>query len=1352
MFKLLGLICLMFVLGCTRASSEKMKVGFSLPSVKSENGSQSISVLAHVIINVSGTGMTTFLKTWDLHDNGGAATGPTEFAFEFDTGTQRLVQAFAVYQDSDTKQMSFYYGDLTTDFTGSNLELNIPINRLTDYSASGKISGRYFTSDSGGPSGPVKISYKPANKPPMIIKYGFIYNGWFNLFGLSDIALEYTLADGSLLFSGPTSLNNLNIFPLNSPQSVKLQFPLSKMTYTSGSTSVTKVVEPQYQIYGWFFGAGVSATVQSAKKVCFDSIAGTISGNVHSFRSTGTPLTLTRQSTLSATSSLFDVTNSTGLGYLGSVLYTGGDTASCSNQVEYSDKLTLTQKTFDESMGDLSPVMAPFRIYDTTNGRPFTITWPTMSGQLLPGVQDSFDTLEFYLIPSAVMASALANTESNQLDCESIRTLGKISVTALNAVNSSFTADFTPIQSSVANDSGFGVGICFAKGAGFAGAGRLIRNISNSGNGGGNNSSSKYLRVEVGNALGLNNGSYVIKQNVCYPVQLKLFQGSGTTYTASSLVTVSGLTSGGSNSLTFYSDSSCTTSATSTIAIAAGYTGTLTNTLFIKGLQAGSFYQLSQLSVSGDSVSFSPSTNLIGVVNREIQFSIPASVVAETCYVGEIKRVDVAGVEVSDLTAITISHNGANNFEFYSSLANCDSSISQLSSLIIGTNLAKTSIYLKKKTSANSSSLTLTPLISTYSPLVLQIATAAGTATAHRMIFDLMNSSLYLGVCNPILLRNVNSSDIEVPLQAAEVFKLSSSSLNVSFFSTSGCSLANQIGSINMVAGQSRAKIYMMSSDPANTSFQMMAESTLLAVNTAAQSGNVSASLPIQGEPYLIFKKPVIRSSLLGSHDFPFNISLSLSSGSTLQCAESLYPYTSYQTCSSALPTSSSFVWSAADAIAKKRFKLTVTNSSGSRNYYFEPDKEYSLHSRLPFEVVTCDQVLTPSGVITYASIQNYFTANPTAKVCFASGDFIPSSQGGSNIVLSGGFLIGSIDKVSGAPATRFHSLASHVTLNLQAGKYANFDFMPATSGATGLSLVKNIGNNANILSTNNIYRLNQYHSLGYISTMTSATVEFFGDLFYMDGAATSAVGIDIENCNPCGTFYVTDTNFLVNTAAGAGDSVKGIYFFKSNAILKYLNLRNRDFQTTLGSWLVVDDSGTQLASQIEIIGLKTSHSGLSSLFDLKGPMTVNIVNSQLKNSSSNYLINSNQTTVGSLTMMLKNSQFLSLVDQPVINFSLDGQVMSTQNVDFIRAGSTDMGMTATAVKTVGSQLEWTFYKDPKTQLLTTRFCSLDSSHRFVDFLTNVASQTMLKINGSGWVTPAMGLQNVDESQLKCRY
>ena len=215
---------------------------------------------------------------------------------------------------------------------------------------------------------------------------------------------------------------------------------------------------------------------------------------------------------------------------------------------------------------------------------------------------------------------------------------------------------------------------------------------------------------------------------------------------------------------------------------------------------------------------------------------------------------------------------------------------------------------------------------------------------------------------------------------------------------------------------------------------------------------------------------------------------------------------------------------------------------------------------------MACDQVLTPSGVITYASIQNYFTANPTAKLCFASGNFAPSTQGGSNIVLNGGSLIGSIDKVTGAPATRFYSLASYVTLNLQAGKYANFDFMPATSGALGMSLVKNIGNNANILSTNNIYRLNQYHSIGYLSTMTSATVDFFSDLFYMDGAATSAAGIDIENCNPCGTFYVTDTNFLVNTAAGAGDSVKGMYLFKSNAILKYLNLRNLDFQMTLVS------------------------------------------------------------------------------------------------------------------------------------------------------------------------------------------
>ncbi len=1352
MFKLLGLICLIVVLGCTRASSEKMKVGFSLPSVKSENGSQSISVLAHVIINVSGAGMTTFLKTWDLHDSGGAATGPTEFAFEFDTGTQRLVQAFAVYQDSDTKQMSFYYGDLTTDFTGSNLELNIPINRLTDYSASGKISGRYFTSDSGGPSGPVKISYKPANKPPMIIKYGFIYNGWFNLFGLSDIALEYTLADGSLLFGGPTSLNNLNIFPVNSPQSVKLQFPLSKMTYTSGSSSVTEVVEPQYQIYGWFFGAGVSATVQSAKKVCFDSIAGTISGNVHSFRSTGTPLTLTRQSTLSATSSLFDVTNSTGLGYLGSVLYTGGDTASCSTQVEYSDKLTLTQKTFDESMGDLSPVMAPFRIYDTTNGRPFTITWPTISGQLLPGVQDSFDTLEFYLIPSAVMASALANTESNQLDCESIRTLGKISVTALNAVNSSFTADFTPIQSSVANDSGFGVGICFAKGAGFAGAGRLIRNISNSGSGGGNNSSSKYLRVEVGNALSSNNGSYIIKQNMCYPVQLKLFQGSGTTYTASSLVTVSGLTSGGSNSLTFYSDASCTTGSTSSIGIAVGYTGTLANSLFIKGTQAGTALQLSQLSVSGDSVGFSASTNLIDVVDRELQFSIPSQVVAETCYGGEIKRVDASGAPAPDATAVAISYSGAADFEIYNTLANCDSSSSVLTSIIIPRSQAGATVYLKKKSSASTSSLTLTPSIATYSPLILQIATASGSSLAHRLIFDFLNSPLQLGICNPILLRNVNSNDVEVPLQAGENFRLVSNSLNVSFYSGSDCSSANKVDSVSMIAGQSRAKIFILSSDSANSIFQLVAESTTNAVNTLGQSGDVSVSLPVQGQPYLVFTRPLIKSALLGSHDFPFNINLTSSSNSSVFCEETVSPYTSYQTCSSALSSPSLFVWSSSDAIAKKRFRLTVTNSAGSRSYFFEPDKDYTLQPLVPFEVVLCDQVLNPADVTTYSSIQTHFSTNASSKVCLNAGVFAPGSQGGANIVLNGGALIGSIDKLTGLPATRFQSLPNIITLNIQVGKYANLDLYPASSGAISLYLVKNIGSNTNIMSSNNIYRLNQYHSIGFYSAMANANVDFLNDLFFIDGAATSAKGIDIENCTQCGSFYVTDTGYIVDTAVASGDSVIGLYLFKANAVLYYENIRNYDFSMTRGSWLVVDDSGTQLASQVEISGLKTNHYGTSPLITLSGPGAVNITNSKLGNNGSNYLINSMQTSLQSMTISLLNSSLFTTVDKSLINFGYTGQVLNSKNTDFIRVGASDSGQMASAVQTAGSQLNWTFEKDLKSQSLTTRFCNLDSAHRFQDFVANAATLSGLVITGSSWASPSMGIANVDEVQMKCRY
>ena len=303
----LMIVFAMTLLGCIRATSDKIKVGISLPSVKSENGAQSNQTLQHVIINITGSGMEPYLFTWDAHN----ATGSTnQFSFEFDSGTQRLVQALAVYVDTSTEMMSFYYGDANADFTNSSVNISLPIIKLdSGYNASGNISGRYLTSDTGGPTGPVKVTYKPSGKPEMIIERSYIYNGWFNLFGLSDVEFTYSLNDGTVLFGGPTKLLGSSRIPDNSDTVLKLQVPLRRRSKGDGTYEQS---EPRVRVYGWFFDLGVSSTVQAGKKICKGTFGSTLPSFIK-YSGTTDPLSLLSQTGLEPSSSQFDAVSGTSL-------------------------------------------------------------------------------------------------------------------------------------------------------------------------------------------------------------------------------------------------------------------------------------------------------------------------------------------------------------------------------------------------------------------------------------------------------------------------------------------------------------------------------------------------------------------------------------------------------------------------------------------------------------------------------------------------------------------------------------------------------------------------------------------------------------------------------------------------------------------------------------------------------------------------------------------------------------------------------------------------------------------------------------------------------------------------------
>jgi hypothetical protein len=269
------------LLGCSRPDAHKTKFTLSLPT--GINGSFASTLpnsvhLSHVVINISGAGMSPVVFNWDGHNGG---TPPAEFTFDLSQGTGRLVQVLEVFVDDSDQSMLFYYGDATLDFNSATVTANIPITKINQSTTiSGQVMGRYYTSTTGGPTGPVNTTYAPPGKPDMIIETNFIYDGWFSFMGMTGVDFTYRMADGTKIFGGPVKLSNAMF---NSSDRVfKVAFPVSSYSYMMNGVTQLKNEGAELFIWGWFGDtnvAGISSSL-ATKRVCKSSTAGlTFSGD-----------------------------------------------------------------------------------------------------------------------------------------------------------------------------------------------------------------------------------------------------------------------------------------------------------------------------------------------------------------------------------------------------------------------------------------------------------------------------------------------------------------------------------------------------------------------------------------------------------------------------------------------------------------------------------------------------------------------------------------------------------------------------------------------------------------------------------------------------------------------------------------------------------------------------------------------------------------------------------------------------------------------------------------------------------------------------------------------------------------
>lgn len=395
---------------CSRPEGESSQVQISIPQLmkSSKVGSQALSAsdtLIHVTINVTGEGLPgPIVQNWDsCGDCPNATTLPSSFMLTIPTGT-RMIQVLAVYKNSTTNSMNFYYGDVTQSLSGSSVTLTVPLTSVGGGSIiSGNVGGRYLTGTNTGLTGIIDIKYQAsATKPALIVDSSFMTDGWFNFFMLSGASFSYIHRDTqTVLWGGPVSLDHTLFDPAGDMnQRVKAFVPVhTKSRWENGATTYS-TGEPRISVWGYW---GPSAT---GKQVCLAGVGSSttdITRYASADLSSATALTINHVTTAgTATPTAADLLNTTS--HLTSIMVKGGAvlSASCGAYSDtpannYVNFLKIRQKTIENDGHDEGPGFKGIFITDeTSNAFSMSGNPRAISGTVLPGMSTLFDEVVLY--------------------------------------------------------------------------------------------------------------------------------------------------------------------------------------------------------------------------------------------------------------------------------------------------------------------------------------------------------------------------------------------------------------------------------------------------------------------------------------------------------------------------------------------------------------------------------------------------------------------------------------------------------------------------------------------------------------------------------------------------------------------------------------------------------------------------------------------------------------------------------------------------------------------------------------------------------------------------------------------
>jgi len=465
--------------GCSRPKNgDSSSISISLPKTLGEasfgsggNGAFSApadSKLAVAIINATGSGIVNPISFNAGRENSNGVV-PTDFTIEIPSGSARLIQLLVVYEDPVSNQMFFYYGDVTKDLLGRNVNVEIPISQAsTGVIFDGQVSGRYLTGELGGndvgPTGNVDISIQPpGGKRPMVVETMSIVNGWFSFFMLAGVDFKYTVREsGLVMWGGPVNLDSTKIKP-DSGDSVdfskrfRVMIPWHKREISS-SSGTYETGDPR--IYSWGFWAHPGALTNiSGKSVCTDTDLedSDLFQELKLYSNTSTQLEIDVPNTSPyATIPNFAGTQTLPVSY--ATVY-GGTGSTCNASPTYLNHLKVTLPDID---GTGSDQVATFRgIFTPSGTNYFNVTGDPkeISGNLLPGITSVIDGFRLFKRFDS------SNNGMREINCAKIAAL-RDDFQPASSGNGTITGNTFTITSNITAEegtAGVGVVICPVK-------------------------------------------------------------------------------------------------------------------------------------------------------------------------------------------------------------------------------------------------------------------------------------------------------------------------------------------------------------------------------------------------------------------------------------------------------------------------------------------------------------------------------------------------------------------------------------------------------------------------------------------------------------------------------------------------------------------------------------------------------------------------------------------------------------------------------------------------------------------------------------------------------------------------